>query len=326
MKKVVITITTIIYLLLLSTSLVEAEETTLKSPMPTPRMASAFASVDEKIYIIGGMTKEGKTTSIMEEYSPSTDKWTKKPSMPTPRGCAAAVAVGKMIYVIGGRNESGVTNVVEVYDTVLNSWKKVKSMSQPRWNHMVAEIGGKIYVIGGITGVGDQRKVIDTVEIYDPQKDLWSTGHPMPAPRQAAAVAVVHGKIYIIGGRVGAGDVGYATDSVEIYDPLKNNWSSAKQKMQEARTGAQAVVVDGKIYVIGGAAGGETIKSIEVYDPATDVWTTSKFSLQKPRTGHSVALVGGKIYIIGGATEISPLGIIGTVEELTIKAKNRSKK
>lgn len=303
------------------------EQTTLKCSMSTPRMASAFASVGEKIYIIGGMTKEGKVTSIVEQYDPSTDKWTKMSSIPTPRYMTAAVAVGKTIYVIGGLNESGVTNVVEVYDTVLNSWKKVKSISQPRWNHMVAEVGGKIYVIGGIIGVGDKRQVTDKVEIYNPQKDLWSTGHPMPAPKQGAAVAVVQGKIYIISGRVGVGaDAvgGSAINSVEIYDPHKNTWSSAKQKMQEERTGAKTAVVDGKIYVIGGAARDEIIKPIEVYGLATDAWTTSKFSLQKPRTGHSVASVGGKIYIIGGAIEESLAGIVGTVEELIVEEK-RSK-
>lgn len=295
----------------------DVRRTELKSSMPTPRMAITSASVDGKIYIFGGFTKRGKSTSLVEEYDSATNKWTQKTSMPTRRGMAAAVALDKLVYVVGGRNENGITTAVDVYDTGRNSWKKVKPLPASRWNHMLAVSGGKIYVIGGISGVGNRRECLTTVEIYDPAKDTWSTGCSLPTPKQGAAVSVVNGKIYIIGGRTGAGNSGYAKSSVDVYDPIKNTWSEAKS-MKSARTSAQSAVVYNKIYVIGGAARDKATTSIDVYDPTADKWT-AKYSMQKPRSGHSVNSVGNKIYIIGGAVEPSVSGITGIVEELTLE-------
>jgi N-acetylneuraminic acid mutarotase len=129
---------------------------------------------------------------------------------------------------------------------------------------------------------------------------------------------VAQEKIYVIGGRIGAGRSGTATNIVEVYDPSKDLWVSVKPA-QERRTMPQAVAVEGKIYVIGGAAGGEATGSIEMYDPATDTWMMMALSVQYPRTGHCVASLGNKIYVIGGATEESLASIAGTVEELTIR-------
>jgi len=306
--------------LVFSVSSGKAEQTTIKSPMPTPRMAAACAVADGKIYILGGIAREGRATSVVDEYNPATDKWTKKASMLTPRVMASAVTVNEKIYVLGGRGERGVLNVVERYDPAGDSWKRTKRMPLSLWNHMVAGLSGEIYVIGGITGVGGKRESLDKVKIYNIEKDSWRGGSPMPMSKQGASVAVVQGKIYIIGGRAGAGDAGYATDSVEAYDLLKKAWSQ-KKSMQKARTGAQATVVGGRTYVVGGAAQDKATKSIDMYDPSADAWKQIGF-MQKPRTGHCVASVGNKLYIIGGATEQSLAGITGMVEELTIGKTN----
>lgn len=289
-----------------------------KSPMPTPRMAAACAVVEGNVYVIGGFAKNGKSISVIKKYDPSADKWASSASMPTPRGMASAVTIDGRIYVLGGRNESGIIDAVEVYDPARNSWETVTSMPQARWNHMVAEVQGKIYVIGGIVGTGDSRRSIDTVEIYDPTENSWKSGHSMLTSRQGAAIAVAQEKIYVIGGRAGAGASGTATNVVEVYDPSEDFWSSI-QSDRERRTSAQAAVVDGRIYVIGGATGGETTGSIEIYDPTTDTWVMMALSLQEPRTGHCVASLGSRIYVIGGAIEESLAGIVGTVEELTVR-------
>ena len=294
----------------------DVRTTKFKSSMPTPRMAVGSASVKDRIYVFGGVTNQGRSTSLVEEYDPLTDKWAQKASMPTSRATASAVALGKTVYVVGGRNENGIATAVEVYDTENNSWKKAKPLPVAKWNHMITAFGGKIYLIGGITGVGNNRKCIGALDIYDPTTDSWTAGRPLPEPKQGSSVAEVNGKIYIMGGRTGAGDSGQATSSVAVYDPLKNAWSSAKS-MQAARTGAPSVVVDDKIYVVGGAAGDKATTSITVYDPAADKWTTG-FSLQEPRSGHSAASIGNNIYIIGGATASSLSAITGTVEELIL--------
>jgi N-acetylneuraminic acid mutarotase len=71
------------------------------------------------------------------------------------------------------------------------------------------------------------------------------------------------------------------------------------------------VVVDGKIYVIGGI-GGKT--KVEEYDPATDTW---RQKADLPAGGYllSTSVVNGKIYAIGGSTSILDGTPLATVEE-----------
>jgi N-acetylneuraminic acid mutarotase len=70
--------------------------------------------------------------------------------------------------------------------------------------------------------------------------------------------------------------------------------------MPTARWLLSASVVDGRIYVIGGA-GGKT--KVEEYDPATDTWT-QKADLPTGRLFLSTAVVNGRIYAIGGRTSM----------------------
>ncbi len=280
-------------------------------------MAITSVVIDGGFYVIGGITKRGKFSSVIEKYDPATDKWSKETSMPTSRAMATAVAIGKKFFVLGGRNNSGITNKLEIYDTESKSWKKGKPMPLSRWYQMAVAHDQKIYVIGGIAGTGGSRKALTKVGIYDSASDSWSEGQPLPTPKQGGTAAIVQGKIYVIGGRTGAGDTGQPTKSVDIYDPQKNSWASGKA-MTEAKTGIQSTVIDNKIYVVGGAARSKATNSIEVYDPATETWSKMP-SMKHPRTGHCVCSTGKNIFIIGGCTKMSLAGIIGSVETFTVE-------
>ncbi len=81
--------------------------------------------------------------------------------------------------------------------------------------------------------------------------------------------------------------------------------------MLEPRSDFTANVVDGKIYVIGGATDG----SIEVYDPAADSWER-KANMQEWRNAFAASVVDGKIYVIGGGrrNHARILATLATVE------------
>ena len=61
-------------------------------------------------------------------------------------------------------------------------------------------------------------------------------------------------------------------------------------------------VLDGKIYVMGGAftEEGPSTNIVEVYDPVLDEWSTPIPNLPVALCGASAATVNGKIYVIGG--------------------------
>jgi N-acetylneuraminic acid mutarotase len=97
--------------------------------------------------------------------------------------------------------------------------------------------------------------------------------------------------------------------------------------MNLARSYFGAVVLDGKIYAIGGcdqvATGGNEIMPAssytggdtganELYDPATGNWT-SEAPMPTPREGFAIAVYQGKIYCIGGTTLEPPYDMFGAV-------------
>jgi len=78
-----------------------------------------------------------------------------------------------------------------------------------------------------------------------------------------------------------------------------------KADMPTARWIHSSSVVDGKIYVIGGASSEPAIEAVwpvEVYDPITDTWT-QKADIPTGRAFLSASVVDGKIYAIGGCPD-----------------------
>lgn len=191
-------------------------------------------------------------------------------------------------------------------------WTRLADMPEARHHHIAAAVNGRIYVM---TGAGN----IKGVEEFDPLTETWTKKADIPTPRQAATACVLNGKIYVIGGVSGVGFIFEELATIEVYDPVSDTWTE-KTPMPTARTDLASVVLDGKIYVIGGIIGWppeEFYNTIEMYDPETDEWTTlipeDGFI---PRWGLSACALNGKIYAMGGADGFSaPVYGLTTVQE-----------
>lgn len=83
--------------------------------------------------------------------------------------------------------------------------------------------------------------------------------------------------------------------------------------MVNQRDNPANVVLNEKIYVLGGApAGISVLSSMEMYDPATNVWTTEA-SMPVARYALAAASVNGVIYAIGGTTAVNGQGPINAL-------------
>jgi len=309
---------------------------TTKAEMPTARNVSAIAVVDRIIYVIGGIfgTPEDYQTgedvavlSTVEAYDPATDTWTTKADMPTARGYHhAACVVDGRIYVFGGATKYGDLSgdyscvpTVEVYDPATDTWTQASDMPWARLGHTASVVDGKVYIIGGLDyevvklleeGKIELDKMLElfsTVDVYNPATDTWTTAPDLPNGRRSPTAAVVEGKIYIIGGLWGP--EGTKLTTVEEYAPVvqpvtavdmeAGTWTQ-KADMPTGRAIAGSAVVDGKIYVVGGAhiPWGFTAV-VEEYNPETDTWTR-RADMPTARQGVVAAAVDGIIYAIGG--------------------------
>lgn len=82
----------------------------LTTPMPVSLNHNMAATVNEKLYMIGGQLTDagaGNFSNRVFEYDPSTRQWRERARMPTARGAGVAVVADSKIYVAGGRPPRG---------------------------------------------------------------------------------------------------------------------------------------------------------------------------------------------------------------------------
>jgi N-acetylneuraminic acid mutarotase len=99
---------------------------TTKASMPTPTADMEANVVDDKIYVISGLTDIAKPTLSSSNwvYDPSSNSWSAAASIPTPVFSYASAIVDNKIYIEGGDagQNMAVSNLNQIYDTTANNW------------------------------------------------------------------------------------------------------------------------------------------------------------------------------------------------------------
>lgn len=130
------------------------------------------------------------------------------------------------------------------------------------------------------------------------QAQGWSEGPSMTMARSDAAVAVLDGELYVIGGRT---TTGQPLDAVERFDPATNQWSSVAS-LDDAKYAASATLFEGAILLMGGSEDDGASDDVEIYVPGEDDWDSFD-DLDSDRTGLASAVLSGQVFALGGASE-----------------------
>lgn len=137
-----------------------ADSWTTKAPMPTAVSLYTSAVVDNKIYIIDGVSQNSGSNlsrcSLTQIYDPETDTWHLGAPLPSDADIGVAGAT------------SGVNAPKRIY-----------------------------YVLGQYFHLSEQPYIN---RVYDPEHDSWTEGAAMPTNRRGFGVAVVNDILYAIGG------------------------------------------------------------------------------------------------------------------------------
>lgn len=191
-------------------------------------------------------------------------------------------------------------------------WVKRAPFPEPSEELVGVSAGGKFYVFGGLgPGWIPQGFVYE----YDPASDKWTKKQPMALPAHHVAFTELNGKCYAFGGFVPPESGPPAWVPINNgweYDPANDSWK-ALASMPSKRGSAVAAAVNGKIYVIGGAAlhpgsnepalyparPHRSVGTVEEYDPNTNTWS-ERSSMPTARNHAAIGAVNNKIYVIGG--------------------------
>jgi N-acetylneuraminic acid mutarotase len=186
------------------------------APIPGPRCSAVAATVNNKIYLIGGIEpfENGKGSRISgrnQVFDPVANTWAAADlsPMPTTRNHAFVGVVNNKVYVIGGRQSAGMipyssnTDVVEEYDPATNTWGNVKQrMPTARSGGGYATYNGKIYIGGGEWISREVMASFRALEAYDAATDTWDLLPALPGAVHGNAMTFIGNKLHNVSGKM----------------------------------------------------------------------------------------------------------------------------
>ncbi len=189
------------------------------------------------------------------------------------------------------------------------AWRTEPSMRYARAAHAVVASSTAVYALAG-TGAGGAPVL--PVERFD--GSAWRIETTLPgAGLNAPAAALIGERIYLLGGFNTVTNV--PSTQVLVYDLETRRWSDAAP-LPAPRGGHAAVVLRGKIHVIGGGNSRSTIADHDVYDPATNRWTSAA-PLPRAEGSPAAVVVSGKLWSIGGRSGPSDFGFVDVYDPET---------
>jgi N-acetylneuraminic acid mutarotase len=193
-----------------------------------------------------------------------------------------------------------VASLLSVAQPSPGQWRREPEMLTPRAAHAVAATTDAIYVLGG-TG-SDGKPVLD-VERFDGK--TWSRETSLPGEGvNAPAAAAIGDNVFLIGG------FGTTTNrpvtSVRRYNTKTHQWTDAAP-LPAPRGGHAAVVMNGRIHVLGGGNSISTISDHSVYDPQANAWTDGA-PLPRSLGSPAAVVLGTTLYSIGGRSGPNDFG------------------
>ena len=240
----------------------------------------------KKITLIISFIFLGFITAVSQPLLEFSDHTT----MPEARGAISSVSDGSNLYVINGFTADQFSGKIDKFNTTDNSWSILTSELIPRQYSSAVILGEELYVFNG--DVNDD-KLNRKTEIVNLKTGVVTLTTDNPHPAHAGGVAVWNDIIYSFGGKNSPVEPMYS-NRMYCFDPSSKRWIKLAP-MPEAKE-AKGVMVEGKLYVIGGNTG-KASNRIDMYNTETNTWTQLA-DLPVGISGNSVVAHGSKIYTL----------------------------
>ncbi|AXQ29855.1 hypothetical protein D0B54_14740 [Solimonas sp. K1W22B-7] len=243
-------------------------------------------------------------------YDNAAGRWEQLPPSPLKRLEAFGTRVGRHIYIIGGYEEQRLGAFgfglplevepipgakVERYNLDSGAWDFAKPMPLHLDHARAVEYQGKLYVTGGNAAVA---LALPLFWEYDPATDAWTSMPPMPQPAAGHTAVVLGDQLVVAGGYIFPVNF----PSVQLFDFGTRRWSRGPN-LPVMPDHAQAVALDGYMYVIGGRPNdvmqGLAYKQVQRWKPGMDAWE-SVAELTYTRAGGGAAVACGRIVVVSG--------------------------
>jgi hypothetical protein len=264
---------------------------------------------DGRVWLTGGPAGDKRTFV----YDASADRWSLGPDVPSD------LYVGTVTWIPGGRVLVGGILKAMILDPKSGQWSEAGGFPG-HWNNYSATAlpNGDVLYAGGTE---DQKQTdgnslaVGTTRVmrWNHVTGWFEGARNMSAPRQFHSTVVLKdGRVLFAGGVASADPESDPVSSAELYDPLKDTWSSA-QSMPEARSRMTAVLLaDGSVLEVGGWG---------IFNPASTMLyrpeTTTKPAATVAATAQLSALIEGLFILVAA-------GLISWALVASARRRNRS--
>ncbi|CAF1079390.1 unnamed protein product [Adineta steineri] len=187
--------------------------------MNVGRVYQATTALTNGLVLVTGGFGGFRFLNSVEIYNPSNGTWTTTGNMSTARRyhTASILANGKVL-VIGGYNRDSQLYSTELYNPSTSTWTTTRSMNVARTHYTTTTLtNGSVLVTGGsslVTVEVTSTSFLNSVELFNPSTDTWTTIGNMSAARQYHTASILaNGKVLVTGGYNTDG----ALNSAELY-------------------------------------------------------------------------------------------------------------
>ncbi len=271
----------------------------IKSIPSGPRKGMAVVEYDENIYLIGGETAQGISSTVLR-YTRASNSWTNAAEKPTPVTDVQAALIGEKVYIPGGRTAGGSdTDVLEVFNPRLNTWEKKAPLPMKLSGYALAPFEGNLYLFGGRNGSQYSPDVLS----YNPQNDQWQIVAKMDHALAFIGATSTGDKIYLIGGYDGkrAYSLAFAFYPARLSDG-SYLWETLTP-MPQARYGMGVANMAGFIYVMGGKTDSASASLPDIqYLSQSGQWINIDSPPKSIGAFNATVPMGTYVYAFGGET------------------------
>jgi hypothetical protein len=264
---------------------------------------------DGRVWLTGGPAGDKRTLF----YDASADRWSPGPNVPND------LYVGTVTWISGGRVLVGGILKAMILDPRSGEWLAAGGFPG-RWNnHSATRLpNGDVLFAGGTedqTQTDGRLLPVGTTRVvrWNHVTGLLERARGMTAPRPFHSTVVLKDGRLLFAGGVASGDPqSDPVSTVELYDPVKDTWSSA-QSMPEARSQMTAVLLaDGTVLEVGGWG---------LFNPAKTMAYTPEATTKPVAT---VAANAQLAELIGGILILLAAGLSSWFLVASARRRNRS--
>ena len=224
---------------------------------------------------------------------------------------AVAAAAGLALFVPSlVRGSPGMAPPARPTSTATPSSRPVSFRIRPgpdlatgRDGHVLTALGdGRVVVSGGVTRGPKGLAAQDTIEVYDPVRNVFTPGPNLRSPRRAHTATVLTGGrgVLIVGGNSDLEDASVLAET-DLYDVQENRVVAGPSLAVARHAHTATLLPDGSVLVVGGGYGARTpLASTEIHDAGTRTFRPGP-QLNEGRFFHGAeALQDGRVLVVGG--------------------------